>query len=246
MNSGYLAILLYGLALVATLAIRPADAAQGTTAATQSQIQDLNNQEAALKDMHDTLEQITRETQHYTEALDVYIATVVLQGEMRRKTGVAKAAEAADQNNEVQREIKERLTVITQQISTVQTRIATLGQDLERQRTEGQRDLIDARVPPTACAAAGNWSNELPGVGFSKWTITDAGDAREKGLAGATGHASLEGTILTIEWTRSGGFAGTYVIELNAACDTGKGTMHLTLMPPGATPLMTKSFFTRQ
>jgi hypothetical protein len=245
MNSGYLATLLYVLALVATLAIRPADAAQGSTSATQSQIQDLKNQEAPLKDMHDTLEQINKEMQHYTEALDEYIATVVLQGEVRREIGVAKAAKAAEQNNAVQREIKERLAVIAQQISTVRTRLAALDQNLERERTQGQR-AFDPRVPPTGCAAAGNWSNELPGVGFSKWTITDDGDAREKGLAGATGHASLDGTILTIEWTRSGGFAGTYVIELNAACNTGKGTMHLTLLPQGATPLRAKSFFTRQ
>jgi hypothetical protein len=84
----------------------------------------------------------------------------------------------------------------------------------------------------TACAITGSWSQSTQEVGSTTWAIDASGNAQESGIGNASGHATLAGGVLTIDWTTSDGYAGVYRWTLDAACK-GTGTLTFTKVGPG-------------
>ncbi len=82
------------------------------------------------------------------------------------------------------------------------------------------------------CVAEGVWANTVEGLSSSTWTIDADGKARESGMGGVRGEASLSGSTLTIDWD-AGAYAGVYEIDLDPGCATGEGTMTWTRAPGG-------------
>jgi hypothetical protein len=82
----------------------------------------------------------------------------------------------------------------------------------------------------TECRLFGSWEQTTEQVGSTTWVIDEKGNATERGIGNATGHATLANNVLTIDWTTSNGYAGTYRWDLNASCG---GTGELTFTKVG-------------
>lgn len=126
-------------------------------------------------------------------------------------------------------------------ISSFQTlRIAqrTLQGKLEELRLRSINASAPAAAPPqqAACNLAGVYHNQVEGLGESQWTISPDGAARESGLGGGSGRATMNGHMLTIEWTTPSGYAGNYKLMFDASCTLASGLTTQTKAPPGAAP----------
>lgn len=157
------------------------------------------------------------------------------------------------------REIKQRLAEAGQTLQKMKEQRSELSLQLQYLQSSQQwanafqehaaatnvARTVPQPQPAAGCTLAGNWSNQIPGIGSSNWSIDDKGVAREGGMGGATGTATLAGKTLTIEWKTVVGQEGTYVIQLNDNCTAGKGAMRQTKAPPGVKLLAGDCFFSR-
>lgn len=84
----------------------------------------------------------------------------------------------------------------------------------------------------TECQMEGSWNQTTDEVGSTTWVIDSKGKAQEDRLGRASGDATLKNGDLTIVWTTTNGYAGTYRWTLNAQCG-GSGELTFTETPDG-------------
>jgi hypothetical protein len=86
-------------------------------------------------------------------------------------------------------------------------------------------------VDLSSCLVAGRWIHTTTNVGTSTWDVDDRGNAKEVGLGGAEGIASLNGKVMTIRWHIGTAWAGSYAWKLDQTCRSGSGDLVFTIPP---------------